>query len=320
MKAIVVRELGAPSVMQLEEVAPLEPAAGQVRVELKAIGVNPIDTYLRGGVQGYQPALPFTPGMDGAGVITATGSDVTDRHVGQRVYLCGSATGTYAEETLCAAEQAQPLPDHVSFVQGAGVHIPYYTAYRALIQRAQTQPGETVLIHGASGAVGIAAMQWCKQLGVTLIASASTEEGQRLAQGQGADLVVDHRSPDHYNVIMEFTEGRGVDVIIEMMAHINLEDDLHIMALGGRVVTVGSRGQIAITPRAAMVKDLSILGMTLMNLAGSARDQAHAAIRAGLDKQTLAPIIREELSLTNAADAHERVMTPGAYGKIILIP
>ncbi len=320
MKAIVVRELGEPEVLKLEDIPTPEPELDQIRVRLHAIGINPIDTYLRSGAQGYNPALPYTPGFDGAGIIDAIGDHVTHVSVGDRVYLTGAITGTYAEFALCSPDQVKPLPANVSFAQGAGVYIPYYTSYRALFQRANVTPGETVMIHGASGAVGIAAMQWASQFGLTLIATASTEQGRQLAMDQGADLVVDHSDPGHYSQIMEFTKDRGVDVILEMMANINLGHDLKILATAGRVVTIGSRGDIEITPRDIMNCDGAILGMALKNFTGNVREQAVAAINAGLIKQTLAPVIRDELSLSHAADAHKRVLAPGAYGKIILIP
>lgn len=307
--------------MHIEDLPVPEPATDQILISLRAIGVNPVDTYIRAGYQGYDPIVPYTPGFDAAGIIKQTGSSVKPSlRSGQRVYLAGSLTGTYAEYALCTPDQVQPLPDHISFAQGAAVYVAYTTAYRSLIQRAAARPGETVLIHGASGAVGIAAIQFARQLGMKIIATASSEEGQLLAAEQGAEQVLDHTDPDHYSLIRDFSSGAGVDVILEMMAQQNLADDLKALKQGGRVVLIGSRGTIAITPRDAMACDGAILGMSLMNISQRDQQEAQAAIGAGLRNQSLTPVIRCELPLNEAVKAHEQVMQSGACGKIILIP
>jgi NADPH:quinone reductase len=156
MKAIVVKQFGEPSVMKIEEVPDLKAGPGQVVVRIHAAGVNPVETYIRAGVYPRMPTLPYTPGMDGAGVVMSIGKDVTRVKVGDRVYLAGCLTGTYAEQGLCDDWAVFTLPAHVSFAQGAAMHQPYATAFRALFDRANAQGGETVLIHGASGGVGIA--------------------------------------------------------------------------------------------------------------------------------------------------------------------
>lgn len=163
MKAIRVREFGEPEVMGLEDVAPLTPGPAEVVVRLHAVGVNPVDAYIRSGQYRPDLKLPYTPGLDGAGVISAVGSEVKHRHVGQRVYVAWSLSGTYAEEVLCKEFQTHPLPDGVSFAQGAAIGVPYGAAFRALFQRAHAVAGETVLIHGASGGVGIAAVQLARR-------------------------------------------------------------------------------------------------------------------------------------------------------------
>ena len=321
MKAIRVNSLGGPEVLQIEDLPVPEPFTDQVLIRIRAIGVNPVDTYIRAGYQGYDPVVPYTPGFDAAGIIEKTGKAVTPTlRAGQRVYLAGSLTGTYAEYALCTPDQVHPLPDHTSFAQGAAVYVAYTTAYRSLIQRAAARPGETVLIHGASGAVGIAAIQFARQLGMKIIATASSNEGQLLAVEQGADQVFDHTDKDHFSLIRDFSSGAGVDIILEMMAQLNLADDLKILAHGGRVVVIGSRGMIAITPRDTMACDGAILGMSLMNINEHDQQEAQAAIGAGLRNQSLAPVIRCELPLSEAATAHEQVMQSGASGKIILIP
>lgn len=320
MQAIRVTELGDPEVLKLEQVPTPKPASDQILVKIETIGVNPVDTYIRSGYQGYDPIVPYTPGFDAAGVVESVGKDIKNIVPGARVYLSGSISGTYAEYAICNSNQLHPLPAHISFAQGASLYVAYVTAYRGLIQRAESHPGETVLIHGASGAVGIAAIQFAQNLGMRIIATASTENGQRLAAEQGADLVLDHSDPTHFNIIMDYTENVGVNVILEMMANINLDNDLKILAQKGRVIVVGNRGSIEINPRDTMACDGAILGMSLMNISDQNEKEIHSAIVAGLNNKTLNPVIRCELPLEKASQAHMMVMEPGACGKIILTP
>ncbi|HTE20407.1 MAG TPA: NADPH:quinone reductase, partial [Armatimonadota bacterium] len=194
MKAIQVREFGEPSVMMLAEVPDPRPGVGEVVVRIGACGVNPVDTYIRSGAYARKPPLPYTPGTDAAGVVAAVGEGVSSVSIGERVYTSGTLSGTYAELALCTAAQVHPLPEDVSFAQGAAVNVPYATAYRALFQKAHAQPGESVLVHGASGGVGVAAVQLARAHGLTVIGTGGTEEGRRMVEEQGAHHVLDHRS------------------------------------------------------------------------------------------------------------------------------
>ena len=320
MRAIRVHEFGGPEVLRLEEVPEPKPAAGQLLVRVRAVGVNPVDTYIRGGAHAVKPALPYTPGLDAAGEVVAVGEGVTRLGAGQRVYTAGSLTGTYAELALCDESQAHPLPDRVSFAAGAGVFTPYATAYRALFQRARAEPGETVLVHGASGGVGTAAVQLARAAGLRVYGTGGTEQGRRLVLEQGAHHVLDHGEPDYLEQLSGLTGGRGVDVILEMLANVNLNRDLGLLAKGGRVVVVGSRGAVEINPRLAMTRDAAVLGMSLFNASARELSGVHAALAAGLEAGTLRPVVGRELPLAEAARAHEEVLKPGAYGKIVLIP
>jgi NADPH:quinone reductase len=232
----------------------------------------------------------------------------------------GSVTGAYAELALCVEAQVHRLPDAVTFAQGAGVNTPYATAYRALFQKAQARAGETVFVHGASGGVGIAAVQLARAHGLNVVGTGGTEEGRRLAAEQGAHHVLDHHAADYLGQLAELTGGRGPDVILEMLANVNLQRDLESVAKGGRVVVVGSRGTVEINPRAAMTRDASIHGMTLFNTTPQELASIHAALGAGLEAGTLRPFVGRELPLSEAARAHEEVLRPGAYGKIVLKP
>jgi len=314
-----VHEFGGPEVMKLEDLPDLAAGPGQVIVQVKAVGVNPVDAYVRSGAYAAKPLLPYTPGMDAAGTVAAVGAGVEKLAAGARVYFGGTLSGAYADRALCDAAQVHPLPARVSFAQGAGVNVPYATAYRGLYQRAHAQPGETVLVHGASGGVGIAAVQLARAGGLTVIGTAGTEKGRKLVLEQGAHQCVDHRQEGYLEQILELTKGRGVDLILEMLANVNLAKDLTLLAFQGRVVVIGNRGNIEINPRAAMQRDLSILGFTLPNTPKHELVSIHAALVAGLESGTLNPVVGREMPLAEASLAHRAVMEPGAYGKIVLI-
>jgi len=319
MRAIRVHEFGGPEVLRLEDVPTPQPGPGQVLVRLHAIGINPVETYIRAGTYARLPALPYTPGNDGAGVVEQVGADVSEFKPGDRVYTAGSLSGTYAEFTLCKKEQVHPLPSNVSFAQGAAMGTPYPTAYRGLFQRADAKPGETMLVHGASGGVGIAAVQLARACGLRVFGTAGSEEGLRLVREQGAHEVFDHRVPDHFEQIMKATGERGVGVIVEMLANVNLGRDLTILAKGGRVVIIGSRGPVEINPRDTMQRDADVRGMILPNTPPAEMSSIHAALVEGLENGTLRPVIRKEFLLAEAAEAHRAVTEPGAMGKIVLV-
>jgi NADPH2:quinone reductase len=296
-----------------------------VLVRVRAAGVNPVDVYMHTGTYARKPPLPYTPGADGAGEVEAVGGGVTEFKTGDRVYIAGvgntaAGAGTYAEYALCIPSQLHRLPARVSFAQGAALGVPYCTAYRALFQRTVARAGETVLVHGATGGVGIAAVELAHTRGLTVIGSGGTDRGLATAREHGADVLVNHRAPNYTDDIMRATGGRGVDLIIEMAAHINLDRDLSLLAKGGRVVVVGNRGRIEINPRDAMGRDAAILGMTLFNATERDLAEIHAGIIAGLSNGTLNPVIGREMPLADAARAHQVVMEPGALGKLVLIP
>jgi len=320
MKAIQVHAFGPPEVMQLEDVPDLVPEAGQVVVQVRAAGVNPVDTYIRSGLYRPDLKLPYTPGLDAAGEIVATGRDVKHRAPGQRVYVAWSISGTYAGQVLCDEFQTHPLPEGISFSQGAAIGVPYGAAYRALFQRADAKAGDMVLVHGASGAVGIAAVQLARNAGMLVVGTAGTEAGRELVRALGAQYVLNHHEPGYLDKIQGLTCGRGLDVILEMLANVNLDHDLDVLAKGGRVVIIGSRGRVEIDPRSAMGKETSILGMTLFNATRKELASMHAAFVAGLKNGTLKPVVSRELPLAEAAIAHHAVMEASTLGKIVLLP
>jgi NADPH2:quinone reductase len=320
MKAIRVSAYGGPEVMKLEDVPAPTPDANQVVVRNHAAGVNPVDTYLRSNTDNRGPKLPYTPGSDSAGVVEAVGAGVTSVKPGDRVYVGGTVSGSYAEMSLCNATQVHPLAANVSFAQGAAMNVPYATAYHALFHRGHGDAGETVLVHGASGGVGIGAVQLARARGMTVIGTAGTEQGRRLVLEQGAHHVLDHTAPDYLDELLRLTGGKGVDVVLEMLANVNLQKDLGIVAMHGRVVVIGNRGAIEINPRSAMNKNAAIIGMALFHASPSQLAAIHAALVEGLRNGTLRPVIAQEIPLAQAPRAHEAVMASGHHGKIVLVP
>lgn len=323
MRSIVVREFGAPDVLHVEEVPDPKPGPAQVLVRVRAAGVNPVETYIRSGAYARKPNLPFVPGTDGAGEVEAVGAEVKQWKPGDRVYLAGThaaPTNTYAEKALCLPTQIHRLPDRVSFAQGAAVGVPYATAYRALFFLANAKPGESVLVHGASGGVGIAAVEMANAHGMVVIGTAGTDRGLKAAKDHGADVVLNHREDNYLEAVMTATEGRGVDVVLEMAAHVNLDKDLTILAYGGRVVIIGSRGRVEIDPRGTMAKDAAVMGMLIFNTSPAELTSIHAALVAGLSNGTLNPVVGREFPLADAPEAHKAVLETGALGKIVLVP
>jgi NADPH2:quinone reductase len=256
--------------------------------------------------------------------VRAVGADVTGLAVGDRVYFSGTAgatlAGSYAELAVCAAPRVYPLPEAISFAQGAAVGVPYATAFRALFHKARAVRGESVLVHGASGGVGMAAVQLSVALGLTVFGTASTDRGRELVRAQGAHQVLDHSSADYMAKVMDQTGGRGVDIVLESLANVNLGKDLEVVARFGRIVVIGSRGPVEVNLRRAMTKDATIHGLALANATEAEIASIHAGIGAGLANGSLRPVVGQELPLRDAARAHEAVLAGGALGKVVLVP
>ena len=320
MKAILVREFGGPEVLKLEEVPTPKPTAGQVVVRIHAAGVNPYDTYMRAGTYAVKPPLPYTPGSDGAGIVEAVGEGVQKVKPGDRVYTAKTVTGAYAECTLALEEQVHSLPKKINFGQGAGVWVPYGTAYHALHHSAQARASETVLVHGASGGVGTAALQMGCTMGLSVLGTASTQKGLELARREGAQRVFDHSKAGYQEEILKATSGRGVDIILEMLANVNLAHDLKLLAPRGRVIVIGNRGEVTINPRELMSRHASIRAFTLWGITPTEEAEIHAGLIAGLANGTLRPVVGKEVPLAEASRAHKEILEPGAAGKIVLIP
>jgi NADPH2:quinone reductase len=216
------------------------------------------------------------------------------------------------------ASAVHPLPANLSYAQGAAVGVPYATAWRALFDKAQLAPGEIVLVHGASGGVGLAAVQMANAHGAIVLGTAGTDRGRELVRSEGAHHVFDHTAGGYADEIVSFTAGRGVHVVLEMLANVTLERSLGLLAMRGRVVVIGSRGTLEFSPRLTMAKEATLLGMTLWNMTPAEAAAVQAGVSAGLESGTLRPVVGREFPLGDAPKAHEAVMTRGAYGKVVL--
>lgn len=325
MKAILIQEFGGPEVLVLREAPDPTPGPGQVRVRLHACGVNPYDTYQRTGNYARKPQLPYIPGADAAGVVDALGEGVTSRAVGDRVYIGGTAVdrsiGAYAEFAICEPCQVHPLPERLSFAQGAAINVPYVTAWHAVMHLSGTRPGDTIFIHGASGAVGLAAVQIARNAGLRVIGSAGTDAGVALVDAQGDDVVVvNHREEGYLAKVTAATGGLGPHAVVEMLANENLDRDLGLVAPGGTIVVIGNRGRTEVDARQIMMKGLTVKGFALWNVPTDVVSRAHHGLAPGFASGALTPVIGTVMPLADAAKAHELVMAPGAKGKIVLIP
>lgn len=319
MQAIRVNEFGDPGVLKCQTVPmpTIEPT--QVLVNVKAVGINPVETYIRSGSYARKPALPFTPGHDAAGVVADVGSSVQGFQKGDRVYTSRTESGSYAEFCVCSSAFVHHIPGSLSFSEAASLSTPYLTAYRALIEKGRGKPSHRVLVHGASGGVGVAATQFARAFGMTVYGTAGTEKGMEVVKTAGAHLVLNHKQEDYLGKLLEATEGQGVDVIIENAAHINLGKDLEILARGGCVAVVGSRGPVQVNPRDTMSREVSVVGVMLFGSTEEELKRAHAAIKAGAESGWLKPIVGKTFPLSQAADAHREIIEgQGATGKIVL--
>lgn len=320
MKAIVVSQFGDENVLKVQDVPLPEPRENEVRIKIGAAGVNPVDTYIRTGTYFLTPALPYTPGSDGAGLVDKLGPGVKRLEPGQRVFVAATLakrnTGTYAEYLVCDADAAQPLPDSVSFQQGAGLGTPGLAATYALFSRAAVKPGETVLINGATGGVGTLAVQLARRAGCVVYGSSGTPEGADMLEKLGAHRVFNHKEEGYLEQIRE-ASGGGPDVIVEMLANVNLAKDLGVVARYGRIVVVGSKGSLEFTPRDVMRKNAAVHGIIInfMRQEDFVENmyRLSAALEAGMRV-----VVDRELPLEQAAEAHRLAAQGGKAGKIVL--
>ena len=325
-RAIVAAEFGPPEVLKLNIVPMPKVEAGQVLVKMYAAGINPSDTYIRLGPHGpwgatphLLPSLPFTPGKDGAGVIEAVGDGVTKFSPGDRIYTTGSLSGTLAEFALCAEDTVHPLPPSISYAQGACVGVPCATAYRALFLKAKVQQGDAVLIHGASGAVGLAAIQLAVAAGCAVVGTAGTAAGEAAVAALGAS-VVNHRSDGYLQAAADAlpaAKDGKFDLVLEMAAHANLLADLTVLQRGARILIIGSKPQtVAFNPRLLMPLEATVQGVFLPTASSEEKERTHEELYAAMDRGELCPVVGQVLPLVDAPKAHAQIVDPPAGGKV----
>jgi len=324
VKAIRAHSFGGPEVLQLETVDDPVPGLGEVVVEIRAAGVNPADTYMRSGTYVIRPELPYTPGGDAGGVICAMGPDVTQHKLGDRVFV-GTAlsfdlTGCYAQKVKRKASEVLPLAEGISFAQAATFGVSYPTAHYALFERGGAKAGETVFIHGASGSVGSSAIQLAKRAGLRVVGSAGTAKGLELVRAEGVDHAVNHTEAGYMNDVRRLAGGNGPELILEMLANVNLAADMDLVAKYGRIIVIGNRGEITVNPRVAMMKELDIRGIALWNATAAQMKPIMRDILSGAADGSLRPLVGREMLLPEAASAHLAVLEHGIGGKIVLIP
>ncbi|OQX29337.1 MAG: hypothetical protein B0D92_04255 [Spirochaeta sp. LUC14_002_19_P3] len=319
MKAVVVDKYGGPEVLRVKDVEKPYPKKGELLVKLYAAGVNPVDTYLRNGTQGYAPKLPWTPGLDGAGVLEAIGAETPvpeGIQVGSRVYTAGSLSGTYAEYCLCGPDQVFLLPEELDWREGASLGIPYFTAARALFTKGNVSAGESLLVHGASGGVGLAALQLAADINVRAAGTASSDSGRKLVETCGA-ACFNHHDAMHIAQIQDYFGG-AVNIIIEMLADVNLADDLTLLSSGGRVVVVGSRGKIDIEPRFLMTTESMVVGVRVLQATKEEKKQYARRIAAGAKTGKVKPPVAKEYSLEQAGEAHRQIIKGPHAGNFLI--
>lgn len=322
MKAIQIETFGGPEVLKTAEVIEPTPNADEVKVKLYAAGINPSESYTISGTYAYNvPDLPYIPGKDGAGIIEEVGPGVENVKVGDRVYLNASSanrnTGTYAEKVVIDAKNVYPLPDHMTLNEGAALGIPAFTAYQALNLKAKIKAGEFVMIHGASGAVGTMAVQMAKAMGAIVIGTSSTEKGRAEIIKLGADYAIPHVTEENKKALLEITDQKGPDVIIEFLANVNLETDTKVIADFGRIIVVGSRGEIEFTPRNLMSNEATVTGMAFTQPTPETMYEITHGVTALIDSKFLKPVIGRKFTLDEGPEAHKHLMESSGDGRTI---
>lgn len=324
MKAVRCVELGGPDKLEVAEVPVPEPGDGEVRLKVAGCGVNFADSLIIQGKYQHKPDLPFTPGMEVAGTITAVGGGVAALKPGQTV-IGMTGTGGFAEEVVCPARDVIACPDGLDPVIAASLPVAYGTAHLGLDHRARLQPGETLLVHGASGGVGLAAVEVGKAMGATVIATASSADKLAIAEEHGADHLINYTEGPFKDEVKALTSGRGANVIFDPVGGDVFDQSLRCIAWEGRVLVVGfASGRIPEAPaNLTLVKNMAIMGVFW----GAYREKDPAVMTASfatlsdwLAAGKLNPLVSKTYSLDETAQAITDLMERRAKGKIVVTP
>jgi NADPH2:quinone reductase len=320
-RAVVCRELGPPERLRLETFASPPLAEGQVRVAVHAAGINFPDILMAAGEYQLKPDLPFTPGVEAAGEVTEV-NGAAGVAVGDRVIL-KLRHGAYADEAVVTPAQLTPLPRGFDYAEGATFLAAHGTAYHALIDRGQIQPGEVLLVHGAGGGVGLAAVEIGKLLGVTVIAAASSEEKLGVAQAKGADRLVLYGREPFRDAVKRLTDGRGADVVFDPVGGEIFENSQRCIAWGARILVIGFTGGIGLArTNLLLIKGASVLGVR----AGEAVRKNPAlgearlkALTAWAEAGRIRPHVSHRLPLEDYAQAMRLLIDRKAIGRVALM-
>lgn len=322
MKAIRVPQYGDPSVLKLEDLERPKPGRGEALVHVHAAGVNYADIYFRTGSARIPIPFPFTLGIEGAGVVEAVGEGVSEVKAGDRVAYATRSPGSYAEYHVLSAASLAPLPNDVSFEDGAAVILQGLTAHYLLHEFYSIKPGSIVLVHAAAGGMGLLLLQWLKHMGATVIGTVSTEEKARVAREAGADHVILYTKQDFAEEAKTLTDGKGVNYIIDGVGKTTFTKNFDALANRGWATVFGMASGPAdpVVPNSLMTKALTISGGSLFNytvtrdeLLGRARD-----VFAGLCEGWLKLHIHSVRPLAQAAEAHRLLEGRETVGKLLL--
>ncbi|WP_088103138.1 NADPH:quinone reductase [Halalkalibacter urbisdiaboli] len=320
MKAVIYEQYGDPSVLKVAELEKPSPKPNELLIKVGASGINPVDTYFRKGIRKVE-SFPHIPHFDVSGEVVALGDDVEGVEIGDRIWAT-NIKGTAAEYVCVPAELAFPLANHLSYEDGAAIAMAFMTAHLALFYRGQLQKGETVLIYGGAGAVGHAAIQLAVQAGSKVIATASNQRKSDIAREAGADYVLNYKDTDFLEQITNITEGKGLPLILDVSLSENMENDFEMIAVGGRIVTIGS--PVNNTPpllwRQLNIKNAALLGLLLFTAPATEIQKAGQLISDGFFENHLTSHIGKVFTFDEAAAAHEAIESHGYNGRIILIP
>ncbi|MBT3351035.1 MAG: NADPH:quinone reductase [Nitrospinaceae bacterium] len=324
MKAMRVHKFGLETPMQLDEIEDARPGAGEVLIKTHAIGAHPVDVTIRGGMHPFQKFVtpPYMPGPEAAGEVVELGVGVEGFEVGQRV--CGRAMGgAYAELVRLGAPWTLNLPDAYSWAEGAGLAVQFITAWNSVVINGRASAGEVVLVQGGAGGVGMASIQLARAVGCRVIATASSPEKLKIAKEMGADEVINYREENFAERCLELTGGRGVDVIIEMIAEENLDKDVDAICPLGRIVVVGtSKGldpDAAFGVQRALMKDAQILCVSMVNLPPRL-PKLMRHLTPMVEAGNFDVRIFREMPLIEANAAHALLWGGEVTGKLVLVP
>ncbi len=324
MKAVLCKEYGMPETLVIEDIEPLRAGKGQVVVTVKACGVNFPDTLIIQGKYQFKPPMPFSPGSEVAGIVKEVGEGVTGISVGDHV-IASTGWGGFAEEVVVSASKIIPMPAGLDFTIASAFVLTYGTSHHALKDRAQIQPGETLLVLGAAGGVGIAAIEIGRQLGARVIAAASSEEKLAVCRQHGAHEGINYASEDLRERIKEITEGKGIDVIFDPVGGTYSEPALRSMAWKGRFLVVGfAGGEIPRIPlNLTLLKGCSIVGV-FWGAFTEREPQRNAEnlreLMGWLSHGILKPHISATYPLERASDALYDMLNRRVLGKAVLVP